>query len=492
MKNFRGTFIFAAIVAAIGFFALQEFRKSQVEQEEGSTKDQVYKLIKPEDVQSVEFEGRFKLSRDSEGWQITSPVEDLADLDDVTSFLQSLFSQNVESLDLEGVPPGVELHKRYGLDQPQAQINFQTKAGTQHKLVFGSVKTYDNGYYIKRDNDSEIWVGMSGFDSSIQKNYNDLRYKKLRLQTGDPVRLTLKSTVEKKVSSVSLVRKDGLWMNEKDSSMKIDAAQINSFISELRGFQASSIAADAVDKKSLSEHKLNQPNLQIEIFFADDAKNESQSQSQEHINRVSFQIPKSGEATYYSSTNKAIYRVSDSKAREFIKDISAFRDKVYPFQFAQENAAQIELRRKSGADRFAFEKKNTDWNLVKTTKELDNKQAIQADISSLLSDLKNLKAEGFLPTNKTFKALGEVNLKDAQGQLLFELSYGGLQKGQDEQERYMVKTNLAKEVLLLAKSNMDSLFDKKLIEDSPAAEAPKPEEMKSEAPKSEATAETVK
>lgn len=463
MKNFRGTIIFAAIVAAIGFLALKEFKKSEVEKEEKPTLDQIYRGFQPEELESFEYASRFELKQTDGKWQITSPVQDDADVDDVTNFIRSLLTQNIEALDLDGGAVGTDAHKRYGLDMPQAQFNFKTKKGTNHKVVIGSVQTYDKGYYIKKDEAAEIWVGSNGWDSIINKSYNDLRNKKINLNTADLTQLNLKHNVDKSSQNISLHLKEGVWQLDKNSQIKIDAKAVSDFFESIKNLKADTIAFDNVDAKALAQAKLDKPNLTISLVFSEGVET-----------KILFQIPKSGDASYTASANKAIYKISESKAREYLKDVQSFRDKAFLFNYTRDVAAQFELSRNSGVERLQFEKKNTDWALIKSTKSIEGQQVIQTDVNAFLTEIKDLKAEEFLPTSRQFKTVGAVIIKDDKGQKIFELNYGGLYKTKDSKELYVVKTSLSQEPVAVMKSTIENLFSKKLIEDVPKPEATAP------------------
>ena len=50
MKNFRGTLIFAVVVAVVVFFAAHEFKKSEIEEVEKLTNDNIFHDLKAENV----------------------------------------------------------------------------------------------------------------------------------------------------------------------------------------------------------------------------------------------------------------------------------------------------------------------------------------------------------------------------------------------------------------------------------------------------------
>lgn len=490
MKHFRGTLIFTLIVLAVGIFTLQEFKKSKTEQEEKVTQDHIFRNFKSEEVVSWALSEKYVLKKSDSGWKIFSPVEDDADNEAVNSFFRSVFTQTVESLDVARE----DNNKRYGFDVPLGVFEFSMLNGEKHKIILGSVLTYDKGYYIKKDNDETIWVGSSGWAPFVSKTYNDLRLKSIKFGEGELSKLRLKYKVEKDSADLEFKKVGANWQYESNAKMQIDGKVIEDLFRNLKDLKAEAILEDRTDTASIKKQNLTKANLTIEASLLEGAKNQDV--------KVSFYLPQTGDVSYMSTANTPIYSTSLSKAKEFIKNLDAFRDKTFLFNFDQNLAKKIEIKKfaeqktdknasGSSSSDYKFEKLVTDWVLqnapdadagagaTDNTGDLNKKkQASQPEVLSFLSELKSLKAETFNGDAKKFKTVGEIFLYKEKNELLFSISYGGLHKGSNGSELYLAKTNLSNEIVGVSRSSIDVLTSKKLIEDLPEKKTKEQEQAK--------------
>lgn len=486
MKSFRGTFIFTLIVLAVGFFSLQEFKKSKTEQEEKITQDHLFRDLKVEDVTYWEHLSKYALKRSESGWKLSSPVEDDADDEAVNSHFRSVFTQTVESLDINGANISVdESNKRYGFDSPLATFKFNTVNGEEHQVVVGSVLTYDKGYYIKKNsveknnveknNSAVIWVGTSGWEPLVGKSYNDLRLKTIKFGEDDISRLQIKYKVEKNYADLIFKKNGAKWEYSSNKKMLIDSNAVEDFLRKIKNLRAETIVEDRADVAAIKRQNLDKANLTIVATLAASVPNPTEEKSTEEKNKnqekdikVSFYLPKSGDSPYMSTSNTPIYRTTLANAKDFIKNIDDFRDKSFLFRFDQNLAKRLEVKNTNIGEVYLFEKLAPDWVLQNVTGAKANKRGNQSELTSFLTELNGLKADRFYGSLKKFKSEGEIILQKDKNEILFSMLYGGLHKDADGRELYMVKTNLSDETVAVSKATLSPLISKKLIEDVPA------------------------
>lgn len=96
---------------AVGIFAIQEFKKKEIEETEKETKNNVVLDYKSTDVTSLAVkasEQYYNLRREGTKWSVIEPVQDNADDQAVDSMISGLFAQNIEILDDDGEKPDVK------------------------------------------------------------------------------------------------------------------------------------------------------------------------------------------------------------------------------------------------------------------------------------------------------------------------------------------------------------------------------------------------
>ncbi len=472
MKKFRGTLVLALIVVAVGGFALFEFKKSETEGEEKTTQDYIFRDLKAEDVTEWQAGTKFTLKKDG-AWQVVAPVQDLADREAVISFFRSVFAQNVEALDTGDTDASAQAGQdaKYGFTAPLAQFEFTMVNGKKHKLVFGSVQTYDKGYYVKKDDEATIWVAGTSFDSALGRVADDFRLKNLQqIDEGVLTHLKIKFDAKGRNADVDLERvgEKGAekWQAKGQPKLLVEGAQVEEYLDKLRELRAVSIVGDDITPETLNRHNIPKANLVIEASL------KTPTNSDGNNIKVSFYVPPKGDATYIATYNKAVYTGNENTVAGLLQDLNHFRNKAFMFQYDQSQAAKLKVVHNDGV--MNFEKQTLDWTL--TTPQAQPaadaktmKAANSSEVISLLSDLHNLNADSFAPAPAGLgqKSKSYIEVYDAANKLLFEFSYRGMKQDQDRREFYVAKTSLSDEYINVPRAQVDALFAKKITEDVP-------------------------
>ena len=444
MSKFRGTFIFLALVVVVAGLALHEYKKSE---DENGTPDQerLYKDLNIDGVATFSFnspEQSFNLKLEKDEWRLTAPVEDVADEDTVRSALRDLFNQNVETVESNGA---VDWSK-YGLDTPAAEFHFELASGGSHKVVVGKIRTYDQGFYLRRDDGSQLLVAGKDWENNQKNTYRAFITKRLRLPKADLLSARFVSHKKGKSWDNEFLLKNGNWVYAKDETLRLEQSAVLSATTGFKFLKAADILSDTKTPADLSKSGLNHPDLTVTLTYAD--KSTAQ---------MDLKYPDQGDAAFVASTNQAIYKVGRSQVDKFFKSLDELRDKEFPFRFGDEKLDQVEISKDNGKSLQKFAKNDSIWELEGKPKA----QVLQSDVDDLISGLKKIKASRFLPRKGSAPSLEHfVTLYGPGSKEIFRLNFGRVFKDDSKREMYTVQTNLFQDFVAVDRASIDNLINK--------------------------------
>lgn len=443
MKAFRGTILFTFIVAAVVSFAIFEFKQSDKEQENKSTEGRIFGALRDQDIQVLNFiaEGRnYKLTHDQQIWRIDATFQDQADDDAVGDFLRNLLAQKVESVDPEGQAIS---WAKYGLDAPMATITVTTTSGQNLSVDVGSVRTFDQGFYLKNKNEEQLLVGAKSWETILAQDADRFRNRKINLDSADFNKITITQSNNGNKITTELHKNEGQWVSVKHAELLLDPAAVQDYIISIRNLRAEGIAANDQESPSLAKYKLTNPNVSIELTSVEGK-----------LFKILATQSTNSEWVLTSSSNKPIYKISQPAFITLQKVEDDFRDKNFIFKYEDQKVSSLSIHKKDIT--LEMIKNEQGWRF----KEEQEKKPNDVAIAKLLTELKELKALSFaLPERSKLKFEYKISLKDKDDKLLFVLDYGGATKTPQGQEVYLAKTNLSLEPFTILKSAIDSLTD---------------------------------
>ncbi len=478
MKGFRGTLIFAIVVAAVVGLSVWQYKHSAKEAEEKTIKASLFHELKAADVVEYDFtgpKGSFKIKGNGSDWQIVAPFQDRANGDYVKSNITSIFGQSVVSPESGGV--AIDWSK-FGLVDPEETIVLHFRDGKTQTLKVGRVRTYDDGYYLRRNNEPDLLVGDRGWDGILSKTVEDFRYKKPEIPPADIQTLTIRSLRKGKLVNFTIAQKDGVWSIVGHPDIRIATSLVNQWINSIRDLTADTVVSDTKASADLKKYKLSHPEIEFDLAYENPAKTK-------HVIAISG-ATKGGEVHWYSTDNPAIYEMSAGKTDILIKTPDDLRDLGFVFAFDQDQAAHLTYDRVTDAStghavkpvtpiHIALDKVNGEWTLHKADPK---KNVDQVEVKNFLTYLRGLKASKFLK-QKVAQALKEndVEIKNEKGDVIYHLQWGGslTDKLADKAkiEYYAAKANVSNEYFEVTKATLDELANKKLIDNLPGYLTPK-------------------
>ena len=166
------------------------------------------------------------LAKNNSGvWQIVQPMALKADQTTVSGALSTLSSLSSERM----VEDKASDLKQYGLDRPAVEVDVTAKDKTE-KLLIGDETPAGSAVYAMLAGDSRIFTMASYHKTSIDKNLNDLRDKRLLSVDTDKVsRLEL----VRKNQTIEFGRNKDEWQILKPKPLRADSYQVGELVRKL-------------------------------------------------------------------------------------------------------------------------------------------------------------------------------------------------------------------------------------------------------------------
>ncbi|HZQ19484.1 MAG TPA: DUF4340 domain-containing protein [Terriglobales bacterium] len=307
------------------------------------------------------------LVKNSSGnWQITEPKPYRADQSAVSGMTSALSSLTSERL----VEDKASDLKAFGLDQPSFEVDVAEKNNKSQKLLLGDETPTSDGVYAMLVGDPRIFTVESYTKTSIDKNLNDLRDKRLLPVEADKI-----SRIElvKKGADIEFGRNKDDWQILKPSPMRADGSQVGDLVRDLTNAKMDLSSSDTKDAAS----KFNS-GTQVAT-----AKVTDESGTQQ------LQVRKNKDDYYAkSSVVDGAYKIDSSLGKDLDKKLEDFRNKKV-FDFGYNDPNKIELHNGSKAYYLTRGTAGTDdwWS--------NGKKMDAPAVEAVVFDLRGLNANSF-------------------------------------------------------------------------------------------------
>jgi hypothetical protein len=370
--------LFRLILAAVIFLALagilywSEHRKANEEPIKASadTAPAILKLdqaaITKVEIKKKDAEPIVLAKNGSGNWQIEQPKAYNADQSSVSGLLSSLSTLNSERV----VEDKAADLKQYGLDQPTAELDVTEKDNKSQKLLIGDDTPAGGDVYAKLDGDPRIFTMASYNKTSLEKDVNDLRDK--RLLTMNPDKVSRLEMVRKN-QAIEFGRDKDEWQILKPKPLRADSIEVGELVQKLTDARMDLSNSDKDAKEAASAFAHGAP---IATAKVTDPSGTQQ-----------LQVRKDKD-TYYaeSSVVAGAYKVDSNLGSALDKSLEDFRNKKL-FDFGYNDPTKIEMH--NGAKSYYLMKGGSDW--------WSNGKKMDADsVDTLVSDLRDLSADTFV------------------------------------------------------------------------------------------------
>jgi hypothetical protein len=316
-------------------------------------------------------------------WQITGSKLLRADQNTVSSMLSTVSSLNSERL----VEDKTSNLKAYGLEPPALEVDIGEKGNKSQKLLIGDDTPASGGLYAMLGGDPRIFTISSYNKTSLDKNLNDLRDKRLMTVNSDKI-----SRVEliRKNEDIEFGRNKDEWQILKPKPLRADSAQVGDLVRALTDAKMDLSGSDTKNAASGFAHAAP----------IGTAKVTDESGAQE------IQVRKSKDIYYAkSSAVEGEYKVDAALAKTLDKGLDDFRNKKL-FDFGYSDPNKIELH--SGAKSYFLTRGSAgsdDW--WSNGKKMDAES-----VESLISKLRDLSASKFSESGFSTPTIEAVVISD--------------------------------------------------------------------------------
>ncbi len=460
MKQFRGTLLFAMIVIAVAGLAVWQMQKQKQEEAEKPNADLLLAGVRTSDITELDFQGatrKFKLKSENAHWQVVEPLKDKADDQDVESFLQKLVDLHATAID---AGDSTIQWSKYGLADADPTITVKVKTGAATTLRVGRIKTYDNGYYLRKNDENKLLTATAAVDGIVNENLNSLRLKKLDLPSSVPLKAAIRSTIKDKTFNFELASNKDVWAFNSDKNVKIAGKNIVVWLEDFKALKADNIVSDSKDPQDLKKFGFVPALVTFNFEFQN-------PEGPDKVNvpiEIKFSQYKDNDVYYTWSGSSSIYAIRKTRLDSLVKTLDSLRDHKEPFEFETASVAKVKFTSPDIKSGLTLVKTGTLWaqNPVNAKKKVNDSVVLD-----FASNVHALEASDFLKVgSKTASREYQAEFFDDKGVSLLRIEFGGLYKdAKNNQEFYVVKSSKCKDLLAVRKASVDKLVKPNLIQD---------------------------
>ncbi len=308
------------------------------------------------------------MRRDSGKWRLVQPKELPADSDASTSLVSAVTSVTADKT-IEDKATDVS---PYGLNHPTLDVTVTKKDGTKSELLIGDDTPNNSGSYAKLPNDPRVFTVLSFVKTSLDKNLNDLRDK--RLLTFDSDKLTRVELAAKGQPVEFSKNGQNEWQIVKPRPLRADNAQVETLVGKLKDAKMDTSVSAEDAKKAASA-------------FASGTKVATATVT-DSSGTQTLEIRKDKDKNYYakSSAVEGIYKISSDVGDALDKGIDDFRNKKI-FDFGFSDPSKLEIKNAS-SPAVTYTKSGDKW--MSGSKTMDN-----STVQNLIDKLRDLSATKF-------------------------------------------------------------------------------------------------
>ena len=384
MRGARSTLVlFVAFVAVASYAYFVETERPTREEAE-NTRARVFS-IESSDVTELRVTAtsgdETHLRRTDDGWRLVEPVEadaDEAEVSGITSGLAALELERVLDETASDLEP-------FGLADPRIEIAFKTSNDTDFiRLLIGDETATGGDMYAALGATTRVFLIAAYQETSLDRTTFDLRDKSILRFDRDAVDRLTTSTV---THTVELTKAGDVWRISRPWEARGDSSMIDGLVGRLRTAQMQSIASS--DAADLESYGLAEPRITATLGLGS-------ASTSLHIGNETDD----GSVYARDLARPLVFTVDTSLVDELMKTPSEYRSTDL-FGFRSVNASRIEIARDEQT--IVYEKPgDPDANDERLWRQVspDAAEVDQAQLSSLLSRLSDLRADRFIESRE--------------------------------------------------------------------------------------------
>ncbi len=413
-KGLLFIFVFVAGLAAYTYFIeIKGGEKSKTEKEEQSK----VVTLKKDDIQKIEFKNKtaqtLLLEKVGENWQIKAPIQDLADADAMRTLLSSFESEKSKSNVVEGKAEADLNLKEFGLAEPHSELHIAASS-TNYMLKIGSVKAYDGSVYARRNQELNILLLSTTWDSLMAKTAREMRDKSLLRIKDKPVFNEVKVSFNDKNArfNIHLKRRDGKWEAPSQAKLNpyLSPEKINLLVENFIDIKV----ADYSESTLLQDRKRYLSSAVGSVLLIDSKDRKYTLE----IGAESKSPEQQGQFPVISSEVNSMGWIAQYVSDRFKKNIDDVLDPALPFKFNPALVSEFQLTQEGKSTVF---KKAADGSW-----QYDQKPAISPAVEKLIKKASELSVLKFYNESDRVGLNNEsirMVMKAQDGQILADFKF---------------------------------------------------------------------
>ena len=435
------TWIFVAVVLLLGGYSIYEYKFAKVEDPGDKNKTKVFSTS-IEDITAVLIQKvdapALALQRKGDVWMVMTPVEDLADIQVVASFLGAMLSEKAIVGKTEPIT-----WKDYQLDQPAFVVEVQNSKGQKEKVELSALRAFDGNYFIKRG--SQLLIGEKSWDIHLDRDAGSLRDKRIFRDPFNAVKLDVvyndkalkqKFQIEKTDDGWKIVGKNG-GLN----MAQYDSAKVDQMVEGIKNLRATDFVSEPAALNSVA-FRLDVTGPENKTWW------------------IEFGPEQKGFVYAKSSSINGTIKLMPSLIENIKLSLEDFRNGRLPFQFDLQKVHRVKINTES--ERMDFSRSDANWVL---TKPNDKKEVNQEVLVQFFQRLQGLNAKRFLKSAPaSVKYFRSIQLIDAEDREILRVRWG---------DNAYAATSRSTETLELNPAELSALPLSALIKDKPTDQQPK-------------------
>jgi hypothetical protein len=424
-----------ALVAGLAGYTVYEYKDSEDTAGTAKGEKRIFHLLR-DDLEEITIlsKGTETVLKRQEGqWQMTKPVEDLAEASAVEGFIYSTLTQKGREFREAGGKVG---WAEYGLEPAGGKISIRGKGKTEAMEV-SSKNAFDGSFFVRVGD--EVWLGDRGLAQLLEREPASFRSRKIYRgpeQVND-VEVQLDYGGVRESFRVKRSGAEDLWTMDPDPGFAVDSAKVAEWVQKLTALHGSDFVPEMPASKPSMEVKLGGST----VTFSGDA----------------------GADVMVNVTGRpAVYKVGASSLDTVRVPKVYFRDGKAPFKFKLELVKEIEVHT-GGVDNL-FVKGETNWEIKRPVAGLS---LDQDKLVEMIHAIQNLEAAEFVEGAKGLPPAPQIAFRGKGGETIFSLSWGSDYKpkygfNKSSALRYARVSGL-KESVGLPKDKLERLVDSAII-----------------------------
>jgi len=458
VKSFRGTIIFAVIVAAVAGYTYWDYKNSQKAEERKAEAEKLVPIQESE-IASIRLTHKgetLELKKDGSKWKVTAPVEDLGDAGAIRAYIDTIAAEKGQVIKSEGVQ-----WKDYFLDPPGATLILKKADGGEIKVEIGSNASFDGQHFLRMGD--SVYIGSAVWARIMEKPVGQVRDKTIFRVDTEPTAIEIRNQSKDLKEKVKLNRQGALWKVDGLVDELVDPVKVRKFVDDLRQLRADDFAPESKsDRKTLTKYKIQPADRSVKVHYEVDGK----------PGVFTMDIGAAVDGSHYAVTSdsEAVFKLGTAAADKFQVTSATFRQ-THPLTFAKNEVSQIHV----DVNKTQLRLKKIETGGWSIDGQQEGKEVQPGKVDDLLDKMTKLATKDFPKSAKGLDSpKGRIRLSRADGAPILELAWGeeyvipyGPLKGEN---LYFARSSLAKDIVGISSFDIKELPVLELVKSVPVSE----------------------